>query len=219
VPGWFSAFSAVLLMLAVIGSAVAVVVRYRRSDTVTRQQLKWVAWVGFLLAVTIVLGTPADLWSPFWSSVTDIASNLVISLFPVAVGVAVSRYRLFDIDRLLSRTVSYTLLSGLVGGLFAGVVLLAGLLGVGSSWGVAAATLLSLAVLTPLRRRLQTLVDRRFDRARVDGERTAEEFSLRLRHEVDLDTVSRDLLGTVTRSLAPAGASVWLARSGRGPHG
>lgn len=206
---------AVIQLGMVLGSVVAVVVRFRRADTVTRQQLKWIVWLGFLLSLTTLVGLPVDVFSgfsPVYAALTGIASNLVISLFPVAIGVAVSRYRLFDIDRLLSRTVSYALLSGIIAALFAGVVLLVPELGLGSNWGVAAATLLALAVLAPLRRRLQDLVDRRFDRARVDGRRTAEAFALRLRDEVDLETVRTDLLGTVTRSLSPAGASLWLVR-------
>jgi hypothetical protein len=132
---------------------------------------------------------------------------------PVSIGIAVTRYRLYEIDRVVSRTVSYTLLSGLVAVLFVGIVLLAAQIGLGSSWGVAAATLASLAVLAPLRRWLQDRVDRRFDRARFDGARTAEEFALRLRDEVDLDTVRGTLLQTVERTVAPESASVWLRRT------
>jgi hypothetical protein len=137
-----------------------------------------------------------------------------LAMLPVSIGIAVTRYRLYEIDRVISRTVSYALLSGSIAVLFIGIVLLATQVELGSSWGVAAATLASWAALAPLRRWLQDRVDRRFDRARFDGERAVEAFARRLRDEVDLDTVRTELLQTVGRTVVPESASVWLRRSG-----
>jgi hypothetical protein len=204
-----------LLVGCILGSAVGLALRLRRSRGLPRLQLRWLASAGVLVAglyafallVSVVVGGEA----PVVVALQTVWSTSLVTL-PVSIGIAVTRYRLYEIDRVVSRTVSYTLLSGLVAVLFVGIVLLAAQIGLGSSWGVAAATLASLAVLAPLRRWLQDRVDRRFDRARFDGARTAEEFALRLRDEVDLETLHATLLQTVGRTVAPESASVWLRR-------
>jgi hypothetical protein len=126
-------------------------------------------------------------------------------------GVAILKYRLYDIDRILSRTVAYAIITGLLLGVYAGLVLLATqVLGFSSTWAVAGSTLAAAALFTPLRRRVQQAVDRRFNRARYDADLTATMFAARLQDAVDLGTVHADLLAAVSASLQPAHLSVWV---------
>ena len=138
----------------------------------------------------------------------------VFGLIPISVAVAVFRYRLYDIDRLINRTLVYGLLTALLVGVYAGLVFLFGRLlddATGdSALAVAASTLAVAALFQPARRRLQALVDRRFNRARYDAARTVERFSGRLRDHVDLDTLATELLGVVDHTVQPASASLWL---------
>jgi hypothetical protein len=149
----------------------------------------------------------------------DTASNVLfavwISFPPVAAGIAILRYRLYDIDRLINRTLVYGLVTALLGGVYAGLVLLGGQLFGDLSdrppgWAVAGATLAVAALFQPARRRVQVLVDRRFNRARYDAARTVEAFSARLRDQVDLDTLAAELLGVVDQTVQPSRASLWL---------
>jgi uncharacterized membrane protein YbhN (UPF0104 family) len=139
---------------------------------------------------------------------------------PVAVGIAVLRYRLYDIDRLINRTLVYSLLSAMLAGVYAAVVLVLGQLfgGVGRnppSWAVAGATLAAAALFQPARRRIQQAVDRRFNRRRYDAAKTVEAFSTRLRDQIDLDTLSAELLAVVDQTFQPTTASLWLRPSAR----
>jgi hypothetical protein len=143
-------------------------------------------------------------------------------LFPVAVGIAVVRYRLYEIDRLINRTLVYGLLTALLAGLYAIVVLVLGQVfgGIGGeppSWVVACATLAVAAVFQPARRRIQRVVDRRFNRRKYDTAQTIEAFSARLRDQVDLDTLSAELLATVDQTMQPTTASLWLRPSAKPP--
>jgi hypothetical protein len=197
----------VLLVLA----AVSLIVRFRRGGPVQRQQLKWFVLAAALasaVAMADVLGAPVS--SPVWV-VFDAVS---FALLPVAVCIAVLRYRLYEIDRIVSRTVSYGLLSaGLVGLYLLLVALLRPLLEplTGSSaLAVAASTLAVAAVFNPVRRRLQAVVDRRFDRARYDAARAVDAFARRLRDQVDLDEVAAGLRETVGATVAPTRVAVWL---------
>lgn len=153
------------------------------------------------------LGIP----SPPLLDVLELPARLA---FPVAVAVAVLRYRLYDIDRLISRSVSYAMLTGVLGAVYAaGVVLLGGLLrplGAESELAVAGSTLGVAAVFGSARRRVQAVVDRRFNRARYDAERTIEALRARLRDEVDLDQLTSELLAAVHHTVQPARASLWL---------
>jgi hypothetical protein len=211
-------FLAALAALLVAGASL--VVRFRRASGVERQQLKWL-----LYAVAIaILGTPLLSLAPSRTPelVVDLASALLIALIPVAVGLAILRYRLYDIDRIISRTISYGLLTGLLACVYALVVLVLGLLfgGLGAeppSWAIAAATLAVAALFQPLRRRIQSGVDRRFTRRRYDAARTIEGFSARLRQEVDLDTLSAELLAVVDQTMQPTTASLWLRPSAQQP--
>jgi hypothetical protein len=134
-----------------------------------------------------------------------------LAALPIAIGIGILRHRLYDIDRLVSRTLSYALLTGLLVGVFAGLVLLTTrVLPFSSPVGVAAATLAAAGLFTPLRVRLQRLVDRRFNRARYDAEATVAAFGARLRDAVDPETVLRELAAAATGSLQPAHVSVWV---------
>ena len=190
-------------------AAVCVLLRFRSSRGVERQQLRWVA-AGIAGAVALMLiSVPSGLeLAPGW-----ISSLIFLALLlpPVAVAVAVLRYRLWDLDRVISRTLTYALLTVLLGLGYAGVVLgLGRLLGRDSSLVVAAATLAAVAAFSPLRRRVQHLVNRRFNRRRYDAARTVEGYAARLRDQVDLDALRGDLLAVVDQTMQPTRASLWL---------
>jgi hypothetical protein len=146
-----------------------------------------------------------------WARATADLSILGIIAFPVAIGIGILKYRLYEIDRLVSRTVSYAILTGLLAGVFVGLVALTTeVLPFSSPVGVAASTLVAAAPFGPLRGRIQRAVDHRFNRARYDAETTVSAFTGRLRHALDLETIERELVETASRSLVPAHASVWL---------
>ena len=195
--------------------ALRLVLNYRRSTGDYRQQLKWllgggsVGTSGLLLAVSIS-GT---------STLADVLGGIgfitALIALPVSLGVGILKYRLYDIDRLISRTISYALLTGLLAAVFVGIVVLAtDVLPFSSPVGVAASTLAAAALFNPLRKRVQHAVDRRFNRARYDAEATVAAFTMRLRDAVDLDTVRSELLYAVDRAVEPAHASVWLRAPG-----
>jgi hypothetical protein len=201
--------------------------RYRRvSGPVERQQAKWVMLVvGCFMAVMalgiVVPSVFLDLPDVWFAAVLLASVPLAIAL-PVAIAIAILRYRLYDIDRIISRTISYGLLTGLLACVYAGVVLLLGQLfgGIGAeppTWAIAAATLAVAALFQPLRRRIQSGVDRRFNRRRYDAARTIEAFSARLRDEVDLDALTAELLAVVDQTMQPTTASLWLRPSAQQP--
>jgi hypothetical protein len=178
---------------------------------VERQQLKWFTYAATLMILFLLL---SDYLLP-QSGVLELLYGLVVALVPVAAGVAVLRYRLYDIDRLINRTLVYGLLTALLGGVYAAVVLLLGQLfgGIGAeppSWLVAGATLAVAALFQPARRRIQQVVDRRFNRRRYNAARTVETFSARLRDQIDLDTLTVELLAVVDQTMQPTRASLWL---------
>jgi disulfide bond formation protein DsbB len=187
------------------------VVLYRRSSGDGRQQRKWLlaggsfAVSGFFLAITV--GSSGN---GFLSAIGKVGFLGLIAL-PISIGIGILRYRLYDIDRLISRTLSYALLTGLLVGVFAGVVLLTTrVLPFSSPVGVAASTLAAAGLFSPLRSRLQRLVDRRFNRARYDAEATVAAFGASLRDAVDVETVLDELAATAGRSLEPAHVTVWI---------
>jgi hypothetical protein len=196
-----------LLLLSLVAAILSLVIRFRRSHGIERQQLKWFTYAGGL-----VLLVPLSAF--LLPSLGNTPYVLVIAL-PIAVGIAILRYRLYDIDRLINRTLVYGLLTVSLGLLYAGAVLVLGQLfgGVGGnppSWAVAGATLAVAALFQPARRRIQALVDRRFNRRKYDAARTVEAFSARLRDEIDLDTLSAELLAVVHQTMEPTKASLWL---------
>ena len=193
-------------------AAVCVVLRFRSSRGVERQQMRWVA-AGVTAAVAgLVVALPSGLGiAPDWTSHVVFPALLCP---PVAVGVAVLRYRLYDLDRVVSRTLTYGLLTVLLGLGYAAVVLgLGRLLPDSSSLVVAAATLAVVAAFAPLRRRVQDLVDRRFNRRRYDAAGTVEAFAARLRDQVDLDALHGELLAVVDQTMQPTRASLWLRQA------
>jgi hypothetical protein len=189
------------------------VLSWRRATGERRQQLKWLM-AGAVIAVAglvlIAFGPPNNHISG--RIIKDLAF-LALTALPVTIGVGVLKYHLYDIDRLISRTLSYTLVSGLLIGVYAGIVTLATrVLPSSSSVGVAASTLAVAALFNPLRRRVQRAVDRRFNRARYDAEATVAVFVARLKNAVDLDLVREDLAGVVQQALEPAHVSVWISQ-------
>ena len=198
--------------LAVAVCAGSLVVRFRRARGVERQQLRWVAVAAALLVVAagvalvgLALGA---------TEVVTWALSAWVAGLPVAIGAAVLRYRLYDLDRIISRTLAYGLLTLLLGGGYAAMVLgLGQLLGRDSSLVVAAATLAVAGVFQPARRRIQQAVDRRFNRRRHDTAETIQAFSTHLRDQLDLDTLQGELLEVVDQTMQPAQASLWLRPS------
>ena len=190
-------------------AAVCVVLRFRSSRGVERQQLRWVAAGAAGAVAGLLLALPGGL-----GITSGWISNIVYPAMlcpPVAVGVAVLRYRLYDLDRVISRTLTYGLLTVLLGLGYTAVVLgLGRLLPEGSSLAVAAATLAAAAAFSPLRHRVQDLVDRRFNRRRYDAAGTVAAFAARLRDQVDLDALHTELLAVVDQTVQPTRASLWL---------
>jgi len=199
----------VCLLLA----AASLFARYRRSTGEERLQLKWFAYAVVLSLGLLAALLPAAVASTSGQVAYDVAIVAGIGLaLPVAIGTAILKYRLYAIDRIISRTVSYVLVTGAVAGVYLGcVALLTRVLPVRGSVGIAVAVLAAAALFNPLRRRVQAAVARRFDRARYDAERVVTQFSVQLREEVDLDVLGADLLGVVDHVLAPAHLALWLS--------
>ena len=199
--------------LAVVVGAGSLVVRFRRARGTERQQLRWVALAAALtllgslvILVAVALGT-----SPV---VLGWVAGIYVAILPLALGASILRYRLYDLDRIISRALAYGLLTVLLGGGYAVVVLgLGQLLGRDSSLAVAGATLAVAALFQPVRRRVQAAVDRRFNRRRHDAAQMIEAFSGRLRDQVDLDTLTGELLAVVDQTMQPSQASLWLRPS------
>ncbi len=204
------AFSITVSALAV--GAVSLVVRFRHARGVERQQLRWLAFAATLMgvgAVVVLAGMAVGA-----TAVPLFAAGVCMAILPLATGAAILRYRLYDLDRIISRTLGYGLLTLLLGGGYAGVVLgLGQLLGQGSSLVVAGATLAMAAAFQPARRRVQATVDRRFSRRRYDAARTIEAFSARLRQQLDLDALSAELVAVVDQTMQPTRVSLWLRPS------
>jgi hypothetical protein len=202
------AYGGLVLYAASLPAAlVCVVLRFRAARGTERQQLRWVA-AGAAVAVLTLLPLPGK------AELHAVVGMVGVLVVPVSVAVAVLRYRLYDLDRLISRTLAYAALTVLLGLGYAAVVLAGGrLLPDSSSLTVAAATLAVAALFSPLRRRVQGLVDRRFNRRRYDAARTVEAFAARLREQVDLDALSAELLTVVDQTVAPTRVSLWLGPS------
>ena len=203
----------VLFTVGVFGAFVSVAVRFRRSRGIERQQLKW-----FLYAAAPILLVPFSDYLPV--IVDALAFGWVFIGFPVAIGIAVLRYRLYDIDRIINLTLVYAALTAVLAGLYLGGVVvlqyaLRGLTGGETQLAVVASTLTIAALFSPLRRRVQAFVDRRFYRQKYDAELVLGDFSARLRDETDLDRLSGDLLGAVRETVQPEHASLWLRPTGR----
>ena len=199
---------AVLMAAAGLAAIVSLVFRYRRAGTTERAQLKWLVWAATVIAVALLATIPIAS-----SNLQNAISSGAVALVAVAIGIAVLRYRLYDIDRVISRTVAYAIITGLLAGVYAGLVLLATrVFRVHTPVAVAAATLAAAALFNPVRRRVQKAVDRRFNRARYDADQTVAAFAAHLKDAVDLDSVQADLAGVVHQALEPAHVSVWMSQ-------
>jgi hypothetical protein len=218
IGGALTLLSLLATIFGIFGAGIAIWVRFRRGDPVERQQVKWlladavVAVVAFPLAM-LSGSSETPLALAFWT-----VGALAYLGLPVAIGIAVLRYRLYEIDRLVSRTIGYLIVTATLAFVFVGGILLfetvlTPLTG-GNTLGVAASTLLAAALFGPLRRRVQAVVDRRFNRSRYDAERAVAAFLAQLRDDVDLESVSADVLGVVNRTVAPATVGLWIRRSG-----
>jgi hypothetical protein len=202
--------AALVVLVALVVGAGSLVLRFRRARGVERQQLRWLAWGATLAAAALVVAI-AGLFLDDDFTLLNLALGVCAALLPLATGAAILRYRLYDLDRIISRTLAYGLVTVLLGLGYAGVVLgLGRLLPQGSGLAVAAATLAVAAVFQPVRRRIQELVDRRFNRRRHDAAQTIAAFSTRLRDQVDLDTLTGELLAVVHQTIQPTQASLWL---------
>jgi hypothetical protein len=205
-----AALAGALAMVVAIALAIAaVVVRWRRGTQVERAQLKWL-----LAPLTLGMVSFGFAFGSSYTDLADLVSFISTILVPVAIGIAVLRYRLYEIDRLISRTLSWALVSGALVVVFATAVVMlqAVLAGVtqGQTLAVAASTLVAAALFQPLRARVQRIVDRRFDRARYDAERTADRFAEDVRNEVDLGALRTGLVAVAIEAVRPGGAGVWL---------
>jgi hypothetical protein len=206
-PGWLPV---VLLPIGVIWLSLIghQVLSWRRATGERRQQLKWLASGAAITVVSLVLTVGLG---------SSIAADIVavgLAALPVSIGVGILKYRLYEIDRIISRSLAYAIVTGLLVGLYAGLVLLATrVLSFSSPVAVAASTLAAAALFSPLRRRVQQMVDRRFNRARYDAAKTVAAFAARLKDAVDLDAARDDLVGIVHQALEPAHVSVWIAKA------
>jgi hypothetical protein len=217
IEGVLNVVSVLALIFAFGGAGVALWVRFRRGDRVQRQQVKWLlAAVGVAVVAfppAMVLGSSDSLLDvAFW-----LVGFLAYLALPIAIAIAILRYRLYDIDRIISRTIAYAVVTITLAVVFAGAILLFEAVLVpltgANTVAVAASTLVVAALFQPLRRRVQALVDRRFNRSRFDAERTLAAFVAQLRDEVDLERLGADVRGVVAQPVAPATVGLWIRQS------
>jgi hypothetical protein len=214
--GWFNAVQGVIIV-AIFGLSLSFIVRqalsWRRASGERRQQLKWLASGATVSIVCLFLAGSFNSAGngPTLLGVLSGVAWMGVAALPISIGVAILKYRLYEIDRIISRTLAYAIVTGLLVGVYAGLVLLAtGVLGLHSTVAVAASTLVAAALFNPVRRRVQHTVDRRFNRARYDAERMVTAFAARLQDAVDPDAVRADLTAVIHTALEPAHVSVWL---------
>ncbi len=214
----------ILLPILILVSAVSVILRYRRSVGIERQQIKWLASAAGAVALAwgtvMILGVVMTLFSdttPAWLSALQDVSLLSFMLVPVAIGFGVLRYRLYDIDVIVRRTLTFAVLIALLAGLYLGGIVLLGaatrqVTGQSSALAVTISTLVVALAFQPLRSRVQRAVEHRFYRRTYDAELTARGFSSHLREQIDLDTLSEALITTVQETVQPRSVSIWLRR-------
>jgi hypothetical protein len=210
-------FSSATSVIGFGAAAAALWVRFRRGDPIERQQLKWLLAVAALAAVFF----PVAFIAPYseLNNVFFILGVMTLIALPIAIAVAILRYRLFEIDRLISRTIAYLLITTVLVVAYVGLVVVIGGPLADSQGGdtisIALSTLVVAALFQPLRRRIQRIVDRRFDRARIDADLTTAAFSERLREEVDIAALTTDLRDTVQAAIRPERLAIWLREAGR----
>jgi len=214
-----------LLPLCMLASALSLVLRYRRSGGEERQQIKWIAFAAsvvvvlYAIAMIVSFVFPEESWntagSVWWLNLLTYAVLSSFTIVPIAVGIAVLKYRLYEIDIIINRALVYGPLSAMLALIYVGSVVgmqdvFRALTGQESTLAVVASTLAIAALFNPLRRRLQAFVDRRFYRSKYDARKTLESFSAKLRDETDLQTLNNDLVGVVQETMQPAHVSLWL---------
>ncbi len=208
VPGG-DAIIGIAFVLLVLSAALAMIVRFRRSRGDERQQMKWMTFAAVFLAAGLIVPDLVGV-----KDTGDVFFAISVSMLPVALGIAMLKYRLYDIDRLINRTLVYAALTIVLGGAYVGLVLggqaLFSTFTGGSNLAIAASTLVVAALFLPVRSRVQHFVDRRFYRRRYDAQRTLEGFGARLREQVELGGLSEDLLQAVAETMQPTSASLWL---------
>jgi hypothetical protein len=218
-PSALSSIGEALILVApvgLLGGFIALAARMRRADVVEHQQIKWLMFAALVCGVTLALMLVAVLVrvDPVIRKILEIAGIAAFLLLPAAIAIAILRYRLYDIDLLINRTLVYGATSATLVLTYALVVLALGTalrpFTQASELAVAGSTLAAAALVQPVRRRIQTAVDRRFYRARYDAERTVDRFALRLRDEVDLDALRAELVGVVRDTVRPVRVSLWL---------
>jgi hypothetical protein len=202
-------------LLFIPAGILATVLRYRRGDPVERKQLQW---FGSVLALCFSMFFAANVLPQPYGQWAWIVASLSLGLVPVAIGIAILRYRLYEIDRIVSRTIAYAAVTGVLAAVFLGTnlglqALVAPATG-GGTLAVAASTLLVAALFQPLRRRVQAPVDRRFNRARADAEQVIARFTTRARDEIDLDRLRDVVASTAAEAVHPTGAGLWLRSDG-----
>ena len=201
------------ILAGAVLAVAAVATRFRRSTGLERQQVKWLLWAVVLIGLTLPASI-ADGNGEDGFTILDAVAVSSLSLLPISVAIAITHYRLYEIDRIVSRTIGWAIVTGILVAVFAGlmVALQAVLAPVTkeNTLAVAASTLVAFALFQPLRRRVQRAVDRRFDRARYDGQRTVEAFAERLRGQVDIGNLQGEIARVARDTVRPASASVWL---------
>lgn len=216
--GWFAWWGSAqdlfftAILIALVLSVARQVIAYRQAEGERKLQLQWLMWGAVIFAVFAPLNFIS--WNATgWQQAVSFVAEIGLVSMPAAMGVAILKYRLFDIDRFISRTLSYTIVTGLLIGVYIGVVTLTTrALPLSSPVGVAVSTLAAAAAFTPIRVRVQRLVDRRFNRARYDAEATVLAFATGLRGAVDFERVQTDLVDVVRRVVQPNSVSVWIRR-------
>jgi len=196
----------------IFASAASLVLRYGRSRGEERQQIKWFTFAAAFIPVWFMTNGPIDRTFPV---LFDVLDALVIAAVPVAVGIAILRHRLYDIDRIINRALVYAALTGTLVAVYVGSVVLLqypfrGLGGGESQLAIVASTLVIAALFGPLRRRIQAFIDRAFYRKKYDAKETLSGFGARLRHETDLDRLGDDLVAVVRETVQPEHVSLWL---------
>ena len=216
--GWVAASEHLVLLLCVafwVSFVARQVQAWRRAGGERRQQLKWLASgaaVSVAAIMSNVVGSALDPHAPQLVQAIGVVIGTFIAALPVGIGIGILKYRLYDIDRIISRTLAYAIVTGLLIGVYVGLVTLTtGVLPFTSTVGVAISTLAAAAMFSPARRRVQHAVDRRFNRARYDADQTVAVFAARLKGAVDLDSVRNDLAEAVDQALEPAHVSVWIS--------
>jgi hypothetical protein len=213
-----------LLLLCLLASALSLVLRFLRSGGEEREQIKWLAFAALILGLVgvssfvipgIISPHAASGADPLWENLLEDTVTLSFAGVPVSVGIAILRYRLYEIDVLINRTLVYGALTAILVALYFGAIVVLQRLfvvftGEKSTLAVVASTLLIAALFNPLRRRIQSFIDRRFYRRKYDAAKILEAFSAKLRDETDLDALSDDLVGVIRDTMQPAHISLWL---------